>query len=112
MTKKMKSKISCHTLRKWKYKIRVNEILVEQLVDNQKQCWSNAQYLCRDQLKVVSIPSALNGKGLHVFQEIRFDIEPCHRHKKGKTPTIAKLNNRNDSLQTSRDIEPITHELS
>ena len=67
----------------------VSSLLTEQMINAERQCWSNAQYSRRECLEVVGISSPANIKDLEdnvctVFNRIGVavkpdDIEACHR---------------------------------
>ena len=56
--KKLKSDISVSKT--------VSSLLTEQMNNVERQCWSNAQYLRRECLEFVGIPSSVNIKNLEV----------------------------------------------
>ena len=92
--KKLKSDISVSKT--------VSSLLTEQMNNVERQCWSNAQYLRRECLEVVGIPSSvslkdLEGKVYPVFNRIGVavkpdDIEACYRlyNDKKKNCQISK----------------------
>ena len=86
----------------------VNSELVEQLVQNERLCWENAQYSRRSRLELIGIPTSLKDDVLEekvcgIFHELGIetgqrDIQAYHQIKK----TIIKLSNRKDCLQVQR----------
>ena len=105
----------------------VNKKLLQRITDNERHCWANIQYLRRECLDVVDIPSsvgdiALGDKVCQVFHENGVDvgerdIPSCRRFKKAKSQTIVKFSNRKDSLKALgkkkqlRDVEPAVLDL-
>ena len=75
---------------------------MERVVQNERQCWANAQYSCRDTVEVVGIPLSirdqnLQGKVQNIFEEMgvnidEHDILACHRFRE-KDRTIVKFVN-------------------
>ena len=67
----------------------VNNNLLKQLENTERQCWANAQYSRRECVEVIGIPKTVESKDLEhtickVFNSIGFDIEEnrieaCHR---------------------------------
>ena len=67
----------------------VNNNLLKQLENTERQCWANAQYSRRECVEVTGIPKTVESKDLEhtickVFNSIGFDIEEnrieaCHR---------------------------------
>ena len=86
----------------------VNSELVEQLVQNERLCWENAQCSRRERLELIGIPTSLKDDVLEekvcgIFHELGIetgqrDIQAYHQIKK----TIIKLSNRKDCLQVQR----------
>ena len=78
----------------------VNNNLLKQLGNTEKQCWANAQYSRRECVEVIGIPKSVDSKDLEhtvckVFNSIGFDIEEdrieaCHRLTKSDR-TILKF---------------------
>ena len=66
----------------------VNNNLLKQLENTERQCWANAQYSRRECVEVIGIPKTVESKDLEhtickVFNRIGFDIEEdrieaCH----------------------------------
>ena len=89
----------------------VNEKLVNQLIETERQCWANAQYSRRECLEVVGIPTSVSNDSLEaniskVFDKLGVhvegkDIQACHRLKDNDR-VIIKFSNRKDSLQVLR----------
>ena len=57
----------------------VNSKLMKRVVQTERQCWTNAQYSCRDTSEVIGIPSPIKDKDLedkvrHIFGEIRVNV--------------------------------------
>ena len=89
----------------------VNQKLVNQLTETERQYWANAQYSRQECLEVVGIPTSIpndlleanvskvfGNLGVHVEGK---DIRACHRLKDdGKA--IVKFSNMKDSLQILR----------
>ena len=69
----------------------VNEKLVNQLIETERQCWANAQYSRRECLEVVAIPTSIPDDSLEtniskVFDKLGVhveakDIQACHHLK-------------------------------
>ena len=67
----------------------VDNNLLKQLENTERQCWANAQYSRRECVEVIGIPKTVESKDLEhtickVFNSIGFDIEEnrieaCHR---------------------------------
>ena len=86
----------------------VNERLVNQLIKTEWQCLANIQYLRRECLEVVIIPTSIPNDLLEanvskVFDKLgvhveRKNIQACHRLKDNGRAFI-KFSNRKDSLQ-------------
>ena len=97
----------------------VNEKLLNQLIETERQCWDNAQYSRRECLDVVGIPTSIPNDlleaniskvfdklGLHVEGK---DIQACH-HLKDNDRAIIKLSKRKDSIQvlsTKKDLRSL-----
>ena len=83
----------------------VNNNLLNQLENTERQYWANAQYSLRECVAVISIPKTAESKDLEhtvckFFNSIAFDIredrlEACHRLTKPDR-TIAKFSKRKD----------------
>ena len=81
----------------------VNEKLVNQLIETERQCWANAQYSRRECLEVIGIPVPITNGSLksnitNVFDKLGVhgegkDIQACHRLKDNDR-VIIKLSNR------------------
>ena len=57
----------------------VNNKLLKQLANTERQCWGNAQHSRRESVKVIGIPKTVESKDLEctvckVFNSIGFDI--------------------------------------
>ena len=89
----------------------VNQKLVNQLTETERQYWANAQYSRQECLEVVGIPTSIpndlleanvskvfGNLGVHVEGK---DIRACHRLK-DDDKAIVKFSNRKDSLQILR----------
>ena len=80
--------------------ITVNNNLLKQLKNTERQCWANGQYSRRECVEVIGIPKTVESKDLEhtvckVFNSIGFDIgedriEACHRLTKSYR-TIVKF---------------------
>ena len=89
----------------------VNNSLIKQLENTERQCWTNAQYSRRECLEVIGIPKTVESKDLEqtvckVFNSIGFDnkedrIEACHRLTKSDR-TIVKFSRRKDCQHLMR----------
>ena len=91
--------------------ININQKLVNQLIETERQCWTNAQYSRRGSLEVVGIPTSILNDLLEanvskVFGKLRVHVEgkdiqayPC---LKENNRVIVKFSNRKDSLQILR----------
>ena len=90
---------------------KINEKLVNQLIETERQCWVNTHYSRRECLEAAGIPTSIPndllevnvskifGKlGVHVEGK---DIQACHRLKDNDR-AIIKFSNRKDSLQVLR----------
>ena len=58
----------------------VNNNLIKQLENTERQCWANGQYSWRECVEVIGIPKTVESKDLElpickVFNSIDFDIE-------------------------------------
>ena len=94
----------------------VNEKLVNQLIETERQCWAYAQYSRRECLEVAGIPNPIPNDSLEaniskVFDKLGVhvegkDIQACHRLKDNDR-AIIKLSNRKDSLQVLRIIKDL-----
>ena len=83
----------------------VNNNLLKQLKNTERQCWVDAQYLRRKCVDVIGIPKSVDSKDLEhtvckVFNSIGFDIEEdrieaCRRLTKSDR-TIVKFSRRKD----------------
>ena len=81
----------------------VNEKLVNQLIETERQCWTNAQYSRRECLEVIGIlvpvtNGSLKSNITNVFDKLGVhvegkDIQACHRLKDNDR-VIIKLSNR------------------
>ena len=88
-----------------------NEKLVNQLIETERQCWTNAHYSRCECLEVVGIPTSIHNDSLEANISEAFDklgvhvegkdIQACHRLK-DHDRAIIKLSNRKDSLQVLR----------
>ena len=86
----------------------VNEKLVNQLIETERQCWANAQYSRHEYLEVVGIPTSIPNDTLEaniskVFDKLGAhvegkDIQTCHCLKDNDR-VIIRFSNRKDSLQ-------------
>ena len=84
----------------------INNLLLQGVVDLERQCWANAQYSRGECLEVVEIPRSLDDnileeKVIQVFK--KFDpkidssyIEACHRITKKNDRIIVKFSRRKD----------------
>ena len=89
----------------------VNNNLLKQLENTERQCWANAQYSRRECVEVIGIPETVESKDLEhtickVFNSIGFDIEEdrieaCHRLTKSDR-TIVKFSRRKDCQHLMR----------
>ena len=89
----------------------VDNNLLKQLENTERQCWENAQYLRRECVEVIGIPKTVDSKDLEhtvckVFNSIGFDIgenriEACHRLTKSDR-TIVKFSQRKDCQHLMR----------
>ena len=84
----------------------INNLLSQQVVDLERQCWANAQYSSRECLEVVGIPCSLDDnileeKVIQVFEKVgcsidSSNIEACHRITKKNDRVIVKFSRRKD----------------
>ena len=89
----------------------VDQKLVNQLIETERQCWANAQYSMRNCLEVVGIPTSIPNDSLQadiskVFDKLGVhvdgkDIQACHCLEDNDR-SIMKFSNRKDSLQVLR----------
>ena len=89
----------------------VNNNLLKQVENNERQCWENAQYLQCECVEVIGIPKTVESKDLEhtvckIFNSIGFDIEEdrieaCHRLTKSDR-TIVKFSRRKDCQHLMR----------
>ena len=96
----------------------VNSKLTDRVVQTERQCWTNAQYSCRDTIKVIGIASSIRDKDLedkvrNIFGEIGVnvnerDIQACHRLRE-KDRTIVKFVNRRDCTNILRVKKDLKH---
>ena len=86
----------------------VNEKLVNQLIETERQCWTNAQYSREKYLEVAGIPTSIPNDLLEanvskIFDKLGVNVEvkyiqACHRLKDNDR-AIVKFSNRENSLQ-------------
>ena len=72
-----------------------NSLLMNKLIETERQCWANAQYSRRECIEVIGIPTTIDNKDLEekvcdIFEKVgvtvvESDIEACHRIKNNKT---------------------------
>ena len=84
----------------------ISNLLSQQVVDLQRQCWANAQYSRRECLEVAGIPHSvddniLEEKVIQVFEKIgcntdSSNIEACHCITKKNDRVIVKFSRRKD----------------
>ena len=84
----------------------INNLLSQQVVDLERQCWANAQYSSRECLEVVGIPCSLDDnileeKVIQVFEKVgcsidSSNIEACHGITKKNDRVIVKFSRRKD----------------
>ena len=89
----------------------VNNNLIKQLENIERQCWANAKYSRHECLEVIGIPKTVESKDLEhtvckVFNSIGFDIEEdriqtCHRLTKSDR-TIVRFSRRKDCQHLMR----------
>ena len=89
----------------------VNNNLLKQLENTERQCWANAQYSGHECVEVIGIPKTVESKDLEytvckVFNSIGFDIEQdrieaCHRLTKTDR-TSFKFSRRKDCQHLMR----------
>ena len=89
----------------------LNNNLLKQLENTERQCWANAQYSWCECVEVIGIPKTVELKDLEhtvckVFNSIGFDIEEdrieaCHRLTKSDG-TIVKFSRRKDCQHLMR----------
>ena len=85
----------------------VNEKLVNQLIETERQCWANGLYSRREYLEAVGIPTSILNDSLEaniskVFGKIGVHVkgkntQACHRLKDNDL-IIIKFSNKKDSL--------------
>ena len=84
----------------------INNLLSQGVVDLERQCWANAQYLRGECLEIVEIPRSvddniLEEKVIQVFKKFGCNIdssyiEACHRITKKNDRVIVKFSGRKD----------------
>ena len=89
----------------------VNNNLLKQLENTERECWANAQYSRRECVEVIGIPKTVESKDLeHIickaFNSVGFDIkedriEACHRLTKSDR-IIVKFSRRKDCQNLMR----------
>ena len=94
----------------------VNNNLLKQVENTERECWANAQYLRRKCLEVIGIPKTVESKDLvhtvcKVFISIGFDIEEnrieaCHRLTKSDR-TIVKFSQRKDCQHIKKGLKDL-----
>ena len=87
----------------------INNLLSQQVVDLERQCWANAQYSRREWLEIIGIPrsvddNSLEEKVIQVFKRVgcnidSSNIEACHRIIKRNDRVIVKFSRRKDCQQ-------------
>ena len=87
----------------------INNLLSQQVVDLERQCWANAQYSRREWLEIIGIPrsvddNSLEEKVIQVFKRVgcnidSSNIEACHRIIKRNDRVIVKFSRRKDFQQ-------------
>ena len=87
----------------------INNLLLQRVVDLERQCWANAQYLKRKCLEIVGIPhsvddNSLEEKVIQVFRKVgcnidSSNIEVCHRISKRNDRVIVMFSRRKDCQQ-------------
>ena len=63
----------------WKLQKKINNLLSQRVVDLERQCWANTQYLRRECLEVVGIPGSVDGDSLEekiiqVFEKVGCNV--------------------------------------
>ena len=87
----------------------INNLLLQQVFDLDRQCWANAQYSRRECLEIVSIPRSVNDNSLEekviqVFEKVgcnidSSNIEECHCITKRNDRVIVKFSRQKDCQQ-------------
>ena len=93
----------------WKLQKNINNLLLQRVVDLERQCWANAQYLRRECPEVVGTPCSvddisLEKKVIQVFEKVSCNIdtsyiEACHRITKRNCRVIVTFSRRKDFQQ-------------
>ena len=82
----------------------INNLLLQRVVDLEKQCWANAEYSRRECLEIVGIlrsadDKSLDEKVIQVFKKVGCNIQACHCISKKNDRVIVKFSRRKDFQQ-------------
>ena len=82
----------------------INNLLLQRVVDLEKQCWTNAEYSRRECLEIVGIlrsadDKSLDEKVIQVFKKVGCNIQACHCISKKNDRVIVKFSRRKDFQQ-------------
>ena len=87
----------------------IDNLLLQQVVDLERQCWANAQYSRKECLEIVGIPhsvddNSLEEKVIQVFEKVgcninSSNIESCHRITKRNDRVTVKFSRTKDCQQ-------------
>ena len=80
----------------------VNQKLINQLIETERQCWANAQYSRRECLEVVGMPTSIPNDLLEANISKFFGKLGVHVEGKDIDRAIVKFSNRKDSHQILR----------
>ena len=91
----------------WKLQKNINNLLLQRVVDLERQCWANAQYLRRECPEVVGTLWMIypwKKKVIQVFEKVSCNIdtsyiEACHRITKRNCRVIVTFSRRKDFQQ-------------
>ena len=82
----------------------INNLLLQRVVDLERQCWANAEYSRRKCLEIVGIPrsvddNSLEEKVIQVLKKVGCNIEACHCIAKRNDRVIVKFSRRKNFQQ-------------
>ena len=79
----------------------INKLLLQRVVDSERQCWANAEYSRRECLEIAGIlcsadDNSLDEKVIQVFKKVGCNIQACHCIAKKNDRVIVKFSRRKD----------------
>ena len=82
----------------------INNLLLQRVVDLERQCWAIAEYSRRECLEIVGIlrsadDKSLDEKVIQVFKKVGCNIQACHCISKKNDRVIVKFSRRKDFQQ-------------